>query len=124
MDVVFVQQSENWNTLQTPKVLKKTVWAETLLGGIWNWQREQKGKTLLDFQNTTGSKQVDKTIQLQTHTNYVLQVLNFGLWVRWEQLFRMFKSVSIFQEVQFHGFPCTSRREYTWRNNQVDCCDW
>lgn len=36
-----------------------------------NWQREQKGRTLLDFQNTTGSKQVDKTIQLPTHKNYI-----------------------------------------------------
>lgn len=44
----------------------------------------------MDFENTTGSKQADKTIQLQTHKNYVLQVLHCGLWVRWEHLFRMF----------------------------------
>ena len=25
----------------------------------------------MDFQNTTGSKQVDKTIQLPTHKNYI-----------------------------------------------------
>lgn len=52
--------------------------------------RVQMGGNLLDPQNTVGAKQVDKTVQLQTHTNYVLQLLYCRLWMRWEWLSRRF----------------------------------
>ena len=167
MDVVFVQQSENWNTLQTPKVLKKTVWAEALLGGIEIDRENKRAGPCWTFKILPAQSKLIKLFSCKH-----IQTMYYRCWIadfergwssyseclsckglrKWSVIFfhwqntlgpshltldcvlfaktfflnfsDMFKSVSIFQEVQFHGFPCTSRREYAWRNNQVDCCDW
>lgn len=62
----------------------------------WKMTRVQKGETLMDPQNAVGAMQADKTVQLQTHPNYVLQLLYGRLWMRRELLFRRF----IFQRFQ------------------------